>query len=156
MERLCGSQKTRVFRSLARGIQGAFVGHSRGIRVQKRVFRNLAAHEPIKTYGFLAFRKDHGDTELPFYNIKGEESPKKERRRKFMGSRILPRSRCVASSWGLEFYRVKSLWARRHGATPLLAAPRPTTARAKKQLETIAIVNISLHSLIEVVGGNSS
>ena len=50
----------------------------------------------------------------------------------------------------------KSLLARRHGATPLLAATRPTPARAKKQFETIAIVNISFHSLFEVVGGNTS
>ena len=55
-----GLRKSRsmwVFKSLAKGIQGVFVGYSRGIRVQKRVFRNMRAMEPMKTFAFLPLPK---------------------------------------------------------------------------------------------------
>ena len=81
---------------MARGIQGAFVGHSRGIRVQKREFRNMTAREPMKTCGFLRHWKDQGDTELPLYNIKKEKQPQKMK---------TPTPNADARPRGLEFYR---------------------------------------------------
>ena len=89
-----------VFRSLAKGIQGVFVGYSGGIRVPKRVFRNTTAMEPMKTFGFWAHASCDGDTELPFYNIKkGKQRPAALEQR----SASLQRAR--ARSWALAFYR---------------------------------------------------
>ncbi len=71
----------RAFSSFAEGIQGAFVGYSRGIRVPKRVFRILAAAEPSKTLRFLIHRTSKNDFELPFYNIKRGRQPEKNGKR---------------------------------------------------------------------------
>ena len=68
--------KTWVFSAFAKGIQGAFVGHSRGIGVPKRVFRNLEAMEPKKTYGFWTQRTCDSAFELPSYNINTGRDPK--------------------------------------------------------------------------------
>ena len=66
-----------VFNPLPKGIQRVFVGYSRGIRVQKRVFRNFQPVEPIKTYGFFTHQPHDGATELPLYNIKRGRDLKK-------------------------------------------------------------------------------
>ena len=118
-----------VFRSLAKGIQGVFVGYSGGIRVPKRVFRNTTAMEPMKTFGFWAHASCDGDTELPFYNIKkGKQRPaaleqrsaslqraraelpfynikKGKQRPAALEQRSASLQRARARSWALAFYR---------------------------------------------------
>ena len=60
----------RAFSSFAEGIQGAFVGYSRGIRVQKRASGLKVTQKPRETCGFWTYRRRESDTELAFYNIK--------------------------------------------------------------------------------------
>ena len=66
----------REFSACPEGIQGAFQRYSRGIPIQKKVFRNMAATEPRKTNGFLTRRTWQGDFELPYYNINRGRGPK--------------------------------------------------------------------------------
>ena len=97
--------------------------------------------KPMKNVGFMTFAKRESDFELPYYNIKREEAPKKGRRatpRDLLGCRILPR-RCrrPPAPRTLEFYHCLALPLSRASLLPALPPCPPILLRLLARVEEI-------------------